>query len=496
MEPLIIYEMANNHGGSVEHGKRIIEEFADVSFGLPFDFAFKFQYRDIDTFIHPDYQDRDDIKYVKRFKETRLTEPEHLELINECRVLGFKTICTPFDEPSVEKIYQHGYDYLKIGSPSIRDWPLLEQIAKYDMPIIASVGGLNFAEIDRLVSFLTHKNKQFSLLHCVGIYPTPNELLSLNKITWLRERYPEITIGYSTHENPDSTESIGIAYAKGARIFEKHVGIDIPENPINKYSCTPRQTAQWLDALLSARGICGAESIEDYEIERQEIGNLRVFKRGVFAKENMLAGSVINDTFLAFPASEGQMLADDLSVHSSFETSENIPKNGAVFMHSVNDRDVRAVISEIIHKVKAQLNLARIRLHPRSEVELSHHYGIERFDRYGATIINVINNDSYCKKIIIQTPGQEHPAHFHKIKNETFQILWGRMTVTAGGVKTVLNEGDIMDVQAGMEHSFETVIGVIFEEVSTTHLSGDSYYIDSGVLDNRKTKLTDWSLRW
>ena len=33
--------------------------------GFPFDFAFKLQYRDLDTFVHPSFKGRDDVKYVK-----------------------------------------------------------------------------------------------------------------------------------------------------------------------------------------------------------------------------------------------------------------------------------------------------------------------------------------------------------------------------------------------------------------------------------------------
>ena len=45
-------EMANNHMGSVEHGKKIIEEFAAVMKGRElFDAAFKLQYRALDAFI-------------------------------------------------------------------------------------------------------------------------------------------------------------------------------------------------------------------------------------------------------------------------------------------------------------------------------------------------------------------------------------------------------------------------------------------------------------
>ena len=43
----------------------------------PFSFAVKLQYRDIDTFIHPDYRERFDLKFVKRFSETRLSWDEY-----------------------------------------------------------------------------------------------------------------------------------------------------------------------------------------------------------------------------------------------------------------------------------------------------------------------------------------------------------------------------------------------------------------------------------
>ena len=105
--PMIIYEMANNHMGSVEHGKRIISEMQKVSKGYDLDFGFKFQYRHLDTFIHPDYKERMDLKFVKRFSETRLSEAQFLELKNAVADAGFKTICTPFDEASVDMVIKH-----------------------------------------------------------------------------------------------------------------------------------------------------------------------------------------------------------------------------------------------------------------------------------------------------------------------------------------------------------------------------------------------------
>ena len=119
-KPLFIFEMANNHQGSVEHGINIINAvYSAVSeYRDYFDFAFKFQYRDLDTFIRPDYINRDDIKNVKRFKDTRLTMEQFLELKKAVEDCGMYTICTGFDETSVARIAEQNYDVIKIASCS------------------------------------------------------------------------------------------------------------------------------------------------------------------------------------------------------------------------------------------------------------------------------------------------------------------------------------------------------------------------------------------
>ncbi len=71
MKPLVIFEMANNHMGEVAHGQAVIEAFARAvdTYRDDFDFGFKLQYRDLDSFVHPAAKGRADIKYVKRFEE-------------------------------------------------------------------------------------------------------------------------------------------------------------------------------------------------------------------------------------------------------------------------------------------------------------------------------------------------------------------------------------------------------------------------------------------
>ncbi len=108
-----------------------------------------------------------DIKYVKRFSETRLSEEDFKLMKAELDELGFISICTPFDEKSVEKIVEHGFDIIKIASCSFTDWPLLEKIVDTDLPIIASTASYELDEIDKIVLFLNIGRR--ILLLCIAL---------------------------------------------------------------------------------------------------------------------------------------------------------------------------------------------------------------------------------------------------------------------------------------------------------------------------------------
>ena len=65
-----IFEMANNHQGSLEHAKKIVSEFAKIKDEKNIEAAVKLQFRNLDTFIHKEYQESD-LKFVKRFNSTK-----------------------------------------------------------------------------------------------------------------------------------------------------------------------------------------------------------------------------------------------------------------------------------------------------------------------------------------------------------------------------------------------------------------------------------------
>ena len=496
MKPLFIFEMANNHMGSVEHGIKMIHEFAKIKepYG-EFEFAIKFQFRNINTFIHPDYKDRMDLKYVKRFSETRLTKDQFGSLKDEAEKYGFSSICTGFDEDSISLIEQMNFSYIKIASCSCTDWPLLNRIAETTMPIICSTAGATLDEINNIISFFTNRNKDLTIMHCVGEYPTKTTNLQLNQIHLLKNKYPGIKIGYSTHEDPADPNIIPLAVAMGAQVFEKHVAVVTPEYPKNAYSATPEQVGRWLASARTAFQICGQRSGRPSASEK-ELADLRRFKRGVFAKRDIQSGEIVSreDVFYAFPCQEGQVLANDMSKYTQFIAQVPVIKNAPVEHAYVSTTNLRDKIYDIVQDVKRFVDASGTVYPPAANLEISHHYGIDKFYETGIAMITVVNRD-YCKKLIIALPGQSHPEQYHEKKDETFIILHGRVSLCLDDKLHSLAKGDVITIDPGVRHRFFTTDGCIIEEVSSTHYKDDSYYSDSSITknQNRKTFVPYWA---
>lgn len=492
---LFVLEMANNHMGNVAHGLEVIRQFGNVCRKYPeFSFAFKLQYRDLETFVHPSMKGRLDVKYIKRFEETRLSRQQFDELVAEVRKQGFLSMATPFDNASVEVIDAQDLDIIKIASCSFTDWPLLERVAHSDCPIIASTAGASIADIDRVVSFLSHRNKAFAILHCVGEYPTPDERLNLHQIDTLKARYPNLRVGFSTHEDPANTDIVKLAVAKGVDLFEKHVGVATPGYPINGYSATPEQVDAWLAAARYAQKICGNAS-RDPSANKAELDSLRALRRGVFVRRPVRAGQAltVDDVYFAFPPEESQFTANDWSKYARFIVKADIPKDGAVGPGNANIKDERETVWRIAQRVKDLIQKSGIVVPGGVDLEISHHYGLEQFDEVGLTMLTVVNR-GYCKKILVSLPGQKHPEQYHKQKEETFHVLYGEVELILNGESRTCRPGDVVNVEPGVRHAFHTTTGSVIEEISSTHFKDDSFYTDETIQQNnsRKTLLTYW----
>tara|TARA_A100001015_G_scaffold172187_1_gene191346 strand:- start:4235 stop:5794 length:1560 start_codon:yes stop_codon:yes gene_type:complete len=492
---LFVLDLANNHQGSLEHGKRVIQEHANIVNKHKVRAAFKFQFRDLPQFVHADEQANPTNKHVPRFLSTRLTWKDFEELLKEVRANNLLAMCTPFDEASVDKIVSMGFDIIKIASCSSRDWPLVEKVADSGLPIVASTGGMSQAQVDDLVSFLVHRGCDFALMHCVSIYPSPDETCNLGNIAGFKKRYPGRVIGWSTHEDPSETLQVGLATALGAEIFERHVGFETNEIKLNKYSSTPEQVDMWLAAQQRSMATIGRES--RLEPLKEESSSIDELKRGVFAKESIEVGAPIrkDQIYFAFPYQEGQLSSGDWKdgLVSSAEINPDEPLQITNIDIPVDPAE--KIIKSAVHEVKAMLAYARVPLTHEFTTEYSHHYGVENFLRVGAVLINIINRE-YAKKVLVQLAGQMHPLHYHKLKEETFLVLWGELNIELDGREKKLLPGDTLTVPPGVWHCFHSETGCVFEEISTTAYPNDSVYRDPAINSltskQRKTIVDHW----
>lgn len=486
--------MANNHQGDINHGLKIIDEIGAVTKKVGVRAALKFQFRQLETFIHPDYQARDDLKFVKRFNSTKLPLDAFKRMAQRIKEAGMYTMSTPFDEPSVDLIMDMDLDLIKVASASSDDRPLLKKIAKAKKPIVISIGGLRIDQVDWLVSFFEAEGAHFALMHVVAIYPTPNDKLNLNQIDLLKERYPHIPIGFSTHEIQDNYQPIQIAYAKGAELFERHVGVETDTIKLNDYSSTPEKIEKWLLSYKSAELMCGSKNRAPSPAE--EVETLTALKRGVYVKRDVKKGELISDSdvFFAMPVQDGQMISanwqNGVKADKEYKKNELLPSDLIKEAHS-NDE----IIYQIMLQVKGMLSKAKIYFNEDASIEISHHYGLERFREYGAVIVTCINRE-YAKKYVIQLARQKHPYHFHKKKEETFQLLYGDLEIEKEGHKISMKLGDTCLVSQNEWHKFHTLHGAIVEEISTKHYNDDSFYEDPKIskLDrkDRKTNVDSW----
>ena len=491
---LFIFEMANNHQGSLDHGLLIIDEMAKIRDKYKINSAVKFQYRELDSFVHNDFKKRDDVKHIPRFMSTKISDEQFDIMISRLKELGIKSISTPFDEISVDKCLAQNLDIIKIASCSADDWPLLEKVATAGKPVIISTGGIDINEIDDLVSFFTHKIIDFSILHCVALYPSPNAAINMNFIDRLKKRFPEIPVGYSGHEEPENFDIVKVAVSKQVKILERHVGVETDKIKLNAYSMNPSQVEEWVKAALLAKTICGGDT---KVISTDEKDSLMSLKRGVYTRANIKKGEQIKNenVFYAMPCFDNQTTSGELGKYRvSLIASRDYKTNDPVYEHT-SSNDTVGFIREVIHEAKGMIFEAGIRITPDHIIELSHHYGLKNFRQTGALIINVINRE-YCKKLIVIFPGQNHPFHYHKKKEETFQLLWGSLEVNLEGNNFVLKPGETLLVERSASHSFSSKNGAIFEEISTTHEKNDSFYDDKTIarLDTieRKTIIDNW----
>mgnify|MGYP006281371483 CR=1 FL=1 len=237
MHTYIIGEVGQNHNGSVDLAKLLIEMLArpviedDFKLTLPRLDAVKFTKRDLAHELSRSEMARPytsvhsfGATYGEHRAALELSDEEHHELYDYAKSYGFDFVETLCAIGCLSILDRFTPDRLKVASRDLTNLPLLESLAKTRIPIILSTGMADRADLDAALEVITKHHEAITILHCVSEYPTHPDNTNLLTIRYLQREFPRYVIGYSDH-------TIGIsspvaAVALGAQVIEKHVTLD------------------------------------------------------------------------------------------------------------------------------------------------------------------------------------------------------------------------------------------------------------------------------
>ena len=234
MSTYIICEIGQNHNGSMELAKRLID-MATMPVMDPFSGielrkanAVKLTKRDLNEELSESQMIRpydSPHSFGKTYGEHRaaleLSDEQHYELYQYAFEKGADLVETLCSKGCLTLLKHFTPARMKVASRDLTNLPLLEAMAETKIPMILSTGMSGVEELDRALETITKFHENITILHCLSQYPAQYHNINLLSIKYLKKRYPQFTIGYSDH-------SIGImiptaAVALGAEVIEKHV---------------------------------------------------------------------------------------------------------------------------------------------------------------------------------------------------------------------------------------------------------------------------------
>lgn len=272
----VIAELGHNHQGNLDTAEQMIQAAASAGAS-----AVKLQKRHNGTLYSKEmllnpYENEN--SFGKTYGEHRAAlefqeaSYQHLQTVASAERVAL--FATAFDEESADFLELLNVPAYKIASCGLTDLALLTHVAKKGKPIILSTGGGTIDDIDRAVATILQINPQLALLHCTASYPCAFEELNLRVIATLRDRYPDLVIGWSCHVHNISMAVA--AYALGARIIEAHFTLNRAmkgtDHAFSMEPATLKKLVKDLDRLQVALG----DGVKRwYESERAPISKMR-----------------------------------------------------------------------------------------------------------------------------------------------------------------------------------------------------------------------------
>jgi N-acetylneuraminate synthase/sialic acid synthase len=264
----VIAEIGHNHQGSVEQCKQMFDEAHRCGAD-----AVKLQKRDnrslyTSEFFNKPYENENSYgaTYGQHRDAIEFDKPEYEELIAYAREIGVTFFATAFDQPSADLLAELDMPAYKVASADLTNTPLLKHVAGIGRPMIISTGAARLNDVQRAYETVAPINDQIAILQCTAGYPASWDELDLRVISTYRELFPDVVVGFSSHDNGISMPVA--AYVLGARIVEKHFTLDrAMKGTDHRFSLEPQGFRKLVRDLKRTRVALGDGSKQMYPSE-------------------------------------------------------------------------------------------------------------------------------------------------------------------------------------------------------------------------------------
>lgn len=301
----VIAEVGHNHQGDVQQAKDLITAAKECGAD-----AVKLQKRSNRTLYTREFYEQpygNEFSFGRTYGEHRealeLTPDQYSELQAHAHDVGITLFATAFDFESADALAELDLPAYKFASGDIRNTPLLRHVAAFGKPMLLSTGGAELADVERAVDAILPLNEQLAILQCTAAYPAETEDLNLNVITTLRERFPDLVVGLSDHQN--GIAMAVVAYMLGARVIEKHFTLNhAAKGTDHAFSLMPEGMRKLVRDLQRVPGALGDGVKRPLPIEDAAI---RKMGKKLVAARALEAGQVLgrDDVAIKSPADGG-----------------------------------------------------------------------------------------------------------------------------------------------------------------------------------------------
>ena len=195
---------------------------------------------------------------------------QYKELESYTTSLGMDFIVSCWDTNSVDVVEGNlNVRYHKIASALATDKSFLQKLNATGRPVILSTGMCTPEEIEAAVEVLDNVEM---VLACTSTYPTKPEEVNLRHITTLKEKYPNLKVGFSNHYS--GLDACVGAVAVGAECVEFHITNDRTSYGSDQ-AASIEDTRSLADAIRNMQLMLGDGRKRVYDSEVPIISKLR-----------------------------------------------------------------------------------------------------------------------------------------------------------------------------------------------------------------------------